>query len=498
MATRDSDWTRARSFRWGALLGLLAAVGCEAPDDTRAETFEDAPAHEQTSEDDLTSAAVSGGGGHDAATHESTAAPVRSAAASVTYHKDIRPIVSASCLDCHQKGGVGPFPLEDWASVQPVAASVVHAVSEGHMPPSPFNNACQTVKDDRSLTPAQRALFTSWQTAGYPEGNPADYVAPPPRARQELGTPSVVMVPDQKYTPPRNADEYRCFVLQTLPKESFVTAMQITPSAPQEVHHVILYRVAQAQLTQLRNLDSRDPKPGYACAGGPGVAGQNMFSNRPGADIVAFDHGDAAFMEAGSTLVVQVHYNTKFLPQGQAPVPEGTKVSLWTLPEGKLPDRVIYRTTTFGPVNIPAGNPHVVSNISRSMRQLSVVGGGLFGGTFVPGEIIGMTPHAHQLATKMNASLKRAGGTNVCLDDVRWDFHWQLDYLFTKGVPYTANDQFVASCTYDNSAANQPVVDGKKQTPRNVIFGERTTDEMCEHYIWLRFDRAAFQAARGR
>jgi hypothetical protein len=69
--------------------------------------------------------------------------------------------------------------------------------------------------------------------------------------------------------------------------------------------------------------------------------------------------------------------------------------------------------------------------------------------------------------------------------------------MFDTGVPYGEDDTFTASCTYDNSAQNQPVINGVKQISKAVAFGERSTDEMCEHYIWLRFARDAFLAARG-
>jgi hypothetical protein len=64
-------------------------------------------------------------------------------------------------------------------------------------------------------------------------------------------------------------------------------------------------------------------------------------------------------------------------------------------------------------------------------------------------------------------------------------------------VPYTESDTFVASCTFDNTPERQPVINGVRQTPKAVAFGERSTDEMCEHYIWLRFARDAFLKARG-
>jgi mono/diheme cytochrome c family protein len=416
----------------------------------------------------------------------------------ITYHKDIRALMQNSCRDCHTAGGIGPIPFDDWATVKSAASLIVQAVTTGNMPPFGWNHACRELNEDRSLDASQRALFEAWQSAGFPEGSASDYIPPAPHQQKTLGEPTLVMSMKEPHTPPAKADEYRCFVLDSFPDETYLTGMQILPGQIDQVHHVIIYRVEASALTQAKSLDQADPKPGYICNGGPGVTSQNMFSYRPGSEAVTFDAGDAAYMATGS-LVIQVHYNTVFLANGKKPAADQTKIALWTLPRGQLPERVVYRTTTFGPINIPAGATDVVSNISRPMSSLASLGGSaLFGGgTFIPGEIIGMTPHAHQLATVMNASLKRADGASTCLDDVKWDFQWQLDYMFKSGVPYAAEDTFVASCVFDNGPENQPVINGVKQAPKAVAFGERSTDEMCEHYIWLRFPRDAFLRARG-
>jgi mono/diheme cytochrome c family protein len=438
----------------------------------------------------------------DAASADSAAGDAQAAIGSstgVSYQKNIRAIMETSCLDCHTKGGIGPIAFDDWPTVKNAASVIVNMVSAGLMPPSGWNRDCHQLNEDRSLDAAQRALFTQWKEAGFQEGNLADYVAPPARQKKALGEPTIVMTMKEPYTPPSNADEYRCFVLDAINDETYLTGMQIIPGQADEVHHVIIHRVESAQVAQVRSLDQADAKPGYVCNGGAGATAQNMFSYRPGSEAVTFDKGDAAYMAPGSTLVIQVHYNTVFLTDGKKATPDQTKIALWTLPAGTLPERVVYRTTTFGPINIAANASNYVSNISQPMRTLSSLGGSILGGgTFIPGEVIGMTPHAHQLATVMNASLKRADGGSACLDDVKWDFQWQLDYMFDTGVPYGENDTFVASCTYDNSAQNQPVINGVKQTSKAVAFGERSTDEMCEHYIWLRFLRDAFLAARGR
>ena len=156
-----------------------------------------------------------------------------------------------------------------------------------------------------------------------PEGNPADYVAPPQRSAPMLGAPSLMLSSGTPYMPAPNTDDYRCFILgDALASDTYLTAMDILPDVRNEVHHVQIHRVSSANMAAVRGLDAADPAPGYLCLAGTGTVSQNMFSWRPGSNGVAFDKGEAAFIEAGSTLLIQVHYDTQLLPKGQSPAPD--------------------------------------------------------------------------------------------------------------------------------------------------------------------------------
>src|SRR5262249_36830255 len=150
---------------------------------------------------------------------------------------------------------------------------------------------------------------------------------------------------------------------------------------------------------------------------------------------------------------------------------------------------------------IPANEANVVGESTLRMEEVSRVGGGLgpLGGTpgpYVPGEIVGMTPHAHSWATRMNAHVQPADGAQQCLIEVPdWDYGWQLDYMFTEGLRYGPDDVLHVECHYDNTEANQPVINGVRRSPMPITFGENTLNEMCLHYLWLRFRYEDFVAS---
>jgi hypothetical protein len=409
----------------------------------------------------------------------------------VTYQKDIRPLIESNCLGCHVQGGIGPFPLDTWDAVNAVNARVVAAVTSGLMPPWPADSACRDLADAPTLTAKKRDLFTAWQMAGFPEGNASDYVAPAKVSRVDLGKPTFTLASPEAYTPAASSDDYRCFLLdKVFDNASYWTGMDIVPEQVGEVHHVQIHRITAAQRTMVEGLDAAAAGAGYPCLNGTGVQSQNLFSWRPGSLSVSFDKGDAVYIEAGSSIVIQVHYNTVFLPKGDVPTPDTTKINLWALPDGELPDRIIFRTGTVAQFLITAGNPSVVATSSTTMGMLPGLSRLTAAGA--KGEIIGMTPHAHQLASKMSANVTTGAGKECLINVPDWDFHWQLDYMFVKPVPFAPTDSVTVTCEYDNSAENQPVIDGVRQTPRTVAWGETSLDEMCLHYIWVRYDRATF------
>jgi hypothetical protein len=451
------------------------------------------------------SAAADGGAGAAHAGQDATLQGDASAVPSgvITYQKHIRPLIVGNCVECHSQGGIGPTDLSDWAAVKSLAPLIVSAVAAGRMPPWPASDACHEIAESRALSAETKHLFKQWEAGGYLEGNAADYVAPPARRREDLGPADLVMKNDESFTPAANADTYRCFYVGSVPDDTYVTALDLIPGDRAEVHHIQLHRVEPADAAGIASTDRSSPGAGYPCDSGFGISSQNMFSYRPGALAVLLNEGDAVYLKGGSGLILQIHYNTQFLPAGTRPKPDQSSVAMWTLPAGQHPEHVIYRTGAMAPLNgdggdllslfssIPADAAHVVGTDTVSMGSLSQIGG-----NFLEGEIVGMTPHAHSWATRLVARLAPASGPEQCLIDVPdWDFNWQLDYMYKVGVPYTQNDSVHIECDYDNTAENQPVINGMRTPVMPITFGEKTLNEMCLHYVWLRFAYADFAAA---
>jgi hypothetical protein len=427
-----------------------------------------------------------------------------------SYERDLRPLIEQTCTGCHVAGGVAPFPLTSWEHVEQNAAMIVHSVTTRRMPPWPVADDCHPLRDVQTLTEEQRALFESWRDAGYTKGDEAEYVAPerPAPPAFDVTHPDLELRPSEAYVAPLEiSDEYRCFVLTSrFERDTYVRAMNILPGNRQIVHHVQVHAIPAAGLAQAQANDAAEDGPGYTCFGGPNVTGSaNMFSWRPGGGPVVFEEGDAALITAGTEFVIQVHYHPG---NGGTPAPDLSQVHFWTLPDGVLPERIVRRAgiVAFN-LNIPAGEPAYGLEQSWQMSGVSALGGRSLGGTisvggtFISGEIIGQSPHMHALGTRLTVTKRDSAGNTACLVDVpRWDFEWQLDYLYRPDsfVRYDSSDTLTVRCEYDNTAGNQPVVDGTALEPKDVRWGEGTHDEMCLNYVWMRHARDEYLNAQSR
>src|SRR6185312_6556797 len=99
---------------------------------------------------------------------------------SVTFTKDVAPILQRSCQSCHNPGGIGPMSLMTYEQVRPWARAIKLRTSRREMPPwfIEKNIGIQRFKDDTSLSDREVDMIAAWVDAGAVRGNPADM--PPP------------------------------------------------------------------------------------------------------------------------------------------------------------------------------------------------------------------------------------------------------------------------------------------------------------------------------
>jgi hypothetical protein len=395
-----------------------------------------------------------------------------------TYYQDVKPIVDAKCTMCHVAGGIAPFPLDSFAEIVDRASVVKEEIAAGTMPPWPPNDDCNDYVGNRSIDDAQRQTIIDWVDQGAKPGDPANPGAPLDVEQIALSRVDRTLEMPVDYTTTATAlapDDYRCFVLpwqETGTK--YVTGFRATPGDARIVHHVVAFLAEPGQVATYNALDAAEAGVGYTCFGGSGGPSMTLVGTWvPGQLGSDFPAGTGLRINEGSAIILQVHYNVTTTQPG----PDRTSL------EFKLDDTVTKVART-----LPFANPTWLSNpasmlipagASDHVHQFQI-NPSLFLGysTF---DIYAAGLHMHQLGTRAKLELVPGDGSpNKCvlqIDD--WNFHWQGSYGLRQPMRFSPGDQLRIECHWDNSPEHQPIVNGQQQPPRDVTWGEGTSDEMC-------------------
>ncbi len=391
-----------------------------------------------------------------------------------TYHRDIRPVIAASCEQCHTPGNIAPFPLTSYEEVYELRELVALSMLNRQMPPWLAAPDCRAYEHDPSLSQETLDMVETWVAEGAPEGDPDDYVAPPPPPSTELPSVDYALTMPEAYTPVGAPDDYRCFIIDW-PAESdtYVTGFRAVPGAVEEVHHAIAFALPPEKLAEYDALDAADPGIGYECFGGPGGEigspadiGVWLGAWAPGAAPSIYPEGTGLRIPAGSKIILQVHYN---VPADGA-VPDQSGVELMVADEVEREAFMMLWADIewlFGQMPIPAGSPSTVHtwefDPTAVMSFLTdVIPGG------VPIEIHSVTHHMHTVGVRGTHAIRRQGGDECLLQIPRWDFNWQDGFVLSEPATLSPGDRLHLECEYDNSAGDS-----------DLNWGDGTGDEMC-------------------
>jgi len=369
----------------------------------------------------------------------------------LTWYRDVLPIVQAQCQECHAAGGIAPFPLGTYAEARQMHESMASAAAGRRMPPWMPDDSCVSYTGTRRLSQAEIDTLVTWSSTGAAEGDPAD--APPPPVGSG-GLPWVDMTLDAgaDYTPRSNVpDDYRCFIVDpALTQDRDAIGYDIIPGVRSQVHHVILYIASR---TTAQSKDASEAGLGWTCYGGPGTSSSKMLGGWvPGSGATRFPVNTGIRLQASEVLVMQVHYNTsQRLPQADRTV---TKLQFSAQPVQSLATFVQVLNSRFIiPPNLQGYSATATMNAQANAR------------------VYGVLPHMHTLGRSIRVENTTTGQCFVNIP--RWDFHWQQLYFFSQPIQVTAQSTLKLTCTWDNYSS------------RTITWGEGTEDEMCLNYFYV-------------
>jgi hypothetical protein len=373
-----------------------------------------------------------------------------------TFTKDVAPILQKACQTCHHPGTSAPMSLVTYEDVRPWARSIQQRVSSRDMPPWHLDKTVgiREYKNDRSLRDDEIATIVRWAENGAPQGNPADMPKPiafAPETDWFIGEPDLKVTTPNDFVMYANGPDWWIdqFAEVELTEDRWIKAMEIKPSNPKIVHHVVVYAIEP---------DAPEGTP---------EGGVQLHEYAVGKYGDIFGENTGRLLKKGTRLRYDMHYFAvgseqhnkttiafKFYPKGVTPKYQVRSVAIRNIPNDDLevPPNTLVRTDGYfrlpRPARIDAFQPHM------HMRGR------------------GLTVEAIDPATNR---------TQILSSVDHFDFNWHINYVYADNAAplLPAGTVLHLIGIHDNTSANRRNPDPNMW----VGFGERSVDDMLQ--VWL-------------
>ena len=431
---------------------------------------------------------------------------------SITFNKDILPIMQKNCQSCHRPGQIGPFSMLNYTDVRPWAKAIKTAVVSRTMPPWLADPNYGHFENDRSLRREEVEKIAAWVDAGAPEGDSKD--APPPAKWPDGGwqiTPDVVVDLPPFTVPPRGVLDWEILAIPSPFKEdTWVTSVETLPGEASVVHHfcfgfekhfpTTMYNtyewmeVPRDETGVAINHGGREPEGIVATreVGGTEIkrrrgrpvlpaSGNADFCYLPGLPYQDYRPMNAGFLvRAGSDIILSLHYTTNGLSVTDktkigftvAKIPPAKQVLPQGGEEGRKADTApIQQKSKITELAIPPNEGSYQAPLTEITFLKDV-------------DLISLTPHGHMRAKSVSYKLIYPDGREeIVLKVPRYDFNWQLMYRTSLKIP--KGSRMEVQFVYDNSPANKYNPDASKW----VYYGQQSWEEMGTPFLGLLVDR---------
>ena len=390
----------------------------------------------------------------------------------VTYTKDVVPILQKHCQSCHRPGEAGPFSMLTYEDLRPWTGAIRLAVQHKIMPPWYADPQFGHFSNNRALSDQEIKTIVSWVIAGSPKGDPKDM--PPPLQFTEgwgISQPDVVLqLPKPFPVPESGMVEYQYVIVPTgFTKDTWVQAAEVRPTERAVVHHIIAY------VREPGSNYFKDQKPGQFFEAPPAKVNEKVDTSAlpsdflvgyaPGQPAEILQPGQGKLIKAGSDIVFEVHYT----PNGK-PVMDRTKLGL-VLAKDVPKNRVQTLSASNGTFKIPPGAPNYQVDASFEVAKEVT--------------LASIHPHMHTRGKDFEYRLVfPSGETKTILRVPAYNWHWQLWYNLEVPIVLPKGTRIECTAHFDNSPHNPENPDPTK----TVIWGQQSWDEMMVGFFNLVYD----------
>jgi hypothetical protein len=416
----------------------------------------------------------------------------------LSYEKDIAPILSSKCQNCHtQKARYKPF-FEDYESVRGWAAMIRETLFSDRMPPYSWDPLYGKIKNDISLSAEEKGMLVRW----IDEGARRDGESDPLTEAKNIWPAKRTWVKNHKpiYTaamekeadiPPGGTIEYPNYQLGgPVPKELWIDVINVITTNPRQVHHEALMVVPKPLSyynkvagvyrdddMASKNQDGDVPRWTLAAIAEDVRKTNAQFTRiqvwgSGRGHISTMAEGTAVHVPKGYYLILESHY----MGTGK---PETEKTTLQFFGSTKRGGRKQLRSLSLkqDQLDIPPGEKRYVVETKPIVLPKTI-------------QIHSFLGHLHMRGRAVKLKVTDNGGATRTVASIpNYYYGWQTGASLFFETPLTlpAGSTLKGECEFDNSAQNPNNPDPTKR----VRFGQRVDrTEMCYFHIGFTVDEA--------
>ena len=374
--------------------------------------------------------------------------------AELTYD-DIAPILRDNCYECHQEGGIAPWPMSGYPMVVGWSAMIRQVLQTKRMPPWHADPHVGRFSNDISISQEQIRKIIAWVDNGSKKGEGHDILADlsPDVSQWSLGNPDYVVNLKKEEIPANGIIDYRYQTTTIdITEDKYVNAIEVKPGNPNVLHHV---------------LASIDYPEGYEEPVARNVSrwiDGLLLGWAPGGEVEQFPEGTGRLLPAGSQVVFQLHYTTSGKVES-----DQTDIGLYFHESDPEEEYVILGLVNFE-FKIPPRTKHYPVVAKYPIKR--------------PTTIHAVLPHMHYRGKSMNYVAHYPDGKEeMIFSAADYNFNWQRFYYLSEPKHLPEGSYLTVNAVFDNSAQNEFNPD----PGATIYFGEQTFDEMMIGYMSVTF-----------
>jgi hypothetical protein len=420
----------------------------------------------------------------------------------VTFNKDVAPILFKSCVECHRPGEAAPFSVLSYKDARPWAKSIREQVVSRQMPPWHADPHVGSWANDRRLSQTEIDMIADWVDGGAQEGEAKD-LPPAPQFVEgwRIGKPDMVLTMPNEFTLDASGpDEYQNFEIPlNFTEDRYALKAEARPGNRKIVHHIIAFIVPPAKGDQPK-LSEEELAKLRAQAEKEMIFYKEGFLQRVKADVPVYDDGcqlpsgGLGSRRDGSGREQVVTALAGFAP-GSSRDPWETDIGI-KIPAGSKIRLEVHYSKVAGKVEKDRSSVGVIF-AKEPPKQLAVTR--VIGNTYFkipPGaerhrvtgcwtaqediHLHSLSPHMHYRGAAMEYKVFYPDGREeVLLNVPNYSFSWQTTYVPKQPIAIPKGTRFLVTGYFDNSVKNKFNPDPTQW----VRFGQPTYDEMMAGFI---------------